>query len=98
MRSATAAQALRHANGCILLPHVYRVSFVLEAVIIDEFAVQNQGLCDLHSPGRGVGFGIVDRNLDFEARVVRPPDSFGRFSLFREWISAGIQPEIVAEA
>ena len=88
---------LTHADGGILLPHVYRVSFVFEAVIIDEFAVENQGLCDLHGPGRGVSFGIVDRNLDFEVPVVRPPDPLDHFALLREWISAGIQPEIVAE-
>src|SRR5580692_11415577 len=100
--AATDENALTHAEGGgteggVLLTHVCRVPLVLEAVIIDQIAVENQWLGDLHGPGRGVGFGIVDRNLDLEGPEVRTPDPFGHFALVREWISAGIQPEIVAK-
>src|SRR5262249_55220001 len=68
----------------ILLPHVHGVSFVFQAVVIHKFAVQHQRLVELHCPRRGICLRIVDRDLDFEVPVVRPPDSFDRFALLRQ--------------
>ena len=81
----------------ILLPHVHGVFFVFQAVVIHKFAVQYQRLVELHRPRRGIGLRIVDRDLDFEVSVVRPPDPFDCFGLLRQRFPARIQPKIVAE-
>ena len=43
----------------LLRPHVRRVSFVLQAVVVNEFAVEHQGLIDLHRPRRGVSLSSL---------------------------------------
>jgi hypothetical protein len=47
-------------------------SFLPQAVIVEEFAVQHQRLLELHSPWRSVGLRFVDRDLDFKTPVARP--------------------------
>src|SRR5579863_1979526 len=65
-----------------LIPHMHGVSLVLQAVIIEEFAVEHQRLIQRHSPRCSVGLRIVDGNLDLQIAVVGPPDPFGQLALF----------------
>jgi len=50
------------------------ISLVLQAVVIEEFAVEHQRLVQLHSPRGSIGLRIVDRNFDFQIPVRGPPD------------------------
>src|SRR6185312_10533393 len=91
------ARQLLHADRRILRPHVREVFLVFEAVVIDQFAVENQRLIDLNGPWCFVRLRIVDRDLDFERAVIRAADSFRNLALPGQRIARCVQPKIVSE-
>ncbi len=74
-----------------------QVFFVLQTVIIDEFAVQRQRLFEFHRPGRGVALRVVDGNLDFESPEVK---AYVSLSFVLAWSVSGLpaasSPTIIA--
>ena len=63
-------------NPLLLLLHVRKVFFVLQAVIIDQFAVENERLFEGHCPWSGIRLGVVHRNFDFQGSEIRAANLF----------------------
>src|SRR6185312_10667717 len=74
--SSTSGEVISPFLRVKLLHHVNPVAFVLEAVVIQKFAVEDQRLLELYRPGRCVVFGVVDRDFQAQGSVIGPANPF----------------------
>src|SRR5215471_13640130 len=71
--------------------------FVFKADFVDKLCVDNNALLQRDGPGLGVGFGIIDGDLDFEVSEVRAANLFPHFGRFGHHTSVPIDPRVVAQ-
>src|SRR5881396_2018663 len=78
--------------------HVLDILFVFQTYKFEQLGIGYENLVHLESPRLGVGFGILDRDLDFQVSEVHPAEPLRSLGGIRQRVAFSIQPLPVPKA
>src|SRR6516225_5706862 len=70
---------------------------LIDANELNHLVVEHEALLDSNSPWLCIGFGIINRDLDFQVAEVWPAESFSHFGGIRQRIADNVEPAFIIE-